>query len=149
MVQQIKVYHTDPKDHFLRFYQEWFEDNALYLTFEVAVESLADANLASNKLREIEVWDLLRDCTSALKWLADHHAAPHLNIKPGNILKCQGKFKMVDPYCSPHVLKGCLDREKDSHHWHYLAPEIRHFSMMLEGLDFHQADIYSLALCLV
>lgn len=68
--QQIKVYNSDPGSHFLRFYQSWFESNALYLTFEVAVESLEDATFSRSRLREIEVWDLLRDCCAGLKWLS-------------------------------------------------------------------------------
>ena len=31
----------------------------------------------------------------------------------------------------------------------YVAPEIRNFSTLLEGLNFAQADIYSLGMCLI
>ena len=56
------------------------------------------------------MWDLLRDCTAGLKWLQEQHGWAHLNIKPGNVLKCQDKFKLGDPCCSVEVLKGCLER---------------------------------------
>ncbi len=68
--QQIKIYHLDPEGHFLRFYQSWMEHNSLYLTFEVALQSLDDVTRTRSRLREIEVWDLLRDCCSSLKWLS-------------------------------------------------------------------------------
>jgi len=48
---QVRIYNADPQSHFLRFYQTWLESHALYLTFEVAVESLGDATFSHNRLR--------------------------------------------------------------------------------------------------
>jgi len=33
---------------------------------------------------------------------------PHLNIKPGNILKCQRKYKLADQYTDPSILQMYL-----------------------------------------
>lgn len=66
---QIRIYTHDPKGYFIRYYQSWFEHNALYLTYEVAIESLEECNRVHKKLREVEVWNLLRDCCSSLEWL--------------------------------------------------------------------------------
>lgn len=63
-----------------------------------------------NRLREIEVWDLIRDCCSALNWLSEEKNQSHLNIKPGNIVKCQRKFKLADPYCTKDVLQVYLEK---------------------------------------
>jgi serine/threonine protein kinase len=98
----------------------------------------------------VDAWDLLRDCTRALSWLYSHHNASHLNIKPGNILKCQRKFKFADPFLDSSVLQACL-KEEGMHWdgWAYLAPEIKRFSTLIEGLDMRQSDIYSLGMCLL
>jgi serine/threonine protein kinase len=73
-----------------------------------------------------------------------------LNIKPGNIIKCQRKFKLVDPYCTKNVLQIYLQKEEGEWNgWLYLAPEIKNYSCLLEGLDFSQADIYSLGMCVI
>lgn len=92
----------------MRFYQSWFEHNALYLTFEVAIESLQDCLNSHKRLREVDAWDLLKDCTRALSWLSEQQNTSHLNIKPGNILKCQRKFKLADPLLNSAVLQVYL-----------------------------------------
>ena len=44
-------------------------------------------------------------------------------VKPGNIVKCQRKFKLVDPYCTKNVLQMYLQKEDDNWNgWLYLAP---------------------------
>lgn len=43
-----------------------------------------------------------------------------------------------------------LQKEGDSWNgWTYLAPEIRNYAYLLEGLDFASADIYSLGMCVI
>jgi eukaryotic-like serine/threonine-protein kinase len=119
----VKIYHKDREGCFLRFYQSWFEHNALYLTFEVAIESLEDCTKRHKRLKEVEAWDLLRDCSRSLSWLSKEHNASHMNIKPGNILKCQKKFKFADPFLDSSVLQSHLKRDGDNWEgWHYLAP---------------------------
>ena len=66
---QVKVYNKDVDGSFLRYYQSWMEHNALYLTYEVAAESLEDCIVSHKRLKEVEVWDLIRDCSRGLKWL--------------------------------------------------------------------------------
>lgn len=120
VAQQVRVYNSDPASHFLRFYQTWLEQQALYLTFEVGSGSLFDD---PKSLREVEVWDLLRDCCAALSWLTEEQGLWHLNIKPGNIIKCQRKFKLTDPYCTQATLQSYLHREGNQWGgWLYLAP---------------------------
>jgi len=34
----------------------------------------------------------------------------HLNIKPGNILKSQKKYKLADPYIDPLILQAYLKK---------------------------------------
>jgi hypothetical protein len=80
------------------------EHNALYLTYEVAAESLEDCIVTHKRLKEVEVWDLIRDCSRALKWLNHEQGSSHLNLKPGNILRCQKKFKLADPFLSIDIL---------------------------------------------
>lgn len=129
--EQVKIYHKDTEGAFLRFYQSWFEHNALYMTFEVAVTSLQDLMADHQRLREVEAWDLLRDCTRGLSWLYQHHDA-HLNIKPGNVLKCQRKFKLADPYLHTGILQYYLNEKGDSWEgWMYLAPEIKRFHSLI------------------
>lgn len=94
----------------MRFYQSWFQHNALYLTYEVAIESLEDCTRAHNRLKEVEAWDLLRDTTQALHWMSSQMGVYHLNIKPGNILKSQKKYKLADPYIDPLILQAYLKK---------------------------------------
>jgi serine/threonine protein kinase len=63
----------------------------------VALNSLLEWNEAERKMREAEGWQLLRECGEGLKWL-QNNSLYHLNIKPGNILKCQRRFKLSDIY---------------------------------------------------
>ena len=63
----------------------------------MASTSLLEKTLNGLKMRENEVWALLTDCCSALIWMKEEDEV-HLNIKPGNVLKCREKFKLADPY---------------------------------------------------
>jgi hypothetical protein len=130
--EQVKIYHKDLEGCFLKFYQSWFEHNALYLTFEVAIESLEDCTKTHKRLKEVEAWDLLRDCSKSLSLLSKQHSMSHMNIKPGNILKCQRKFKFSDPFLNPSILQTILKNEGSSWDgWQYLAPELKQFYTLI------------------
>jgi serine/threonine protein kinase len=48
------------------------------------------------------------------------------------------------------VLRLCLQKEgEDWSGWPYLAPEIRDFASLLEGVDLPQVDIYALGMSVV
>jgi serine/threonine protein kinase len=74
----------------------------------VGAHSLEENSRAHSRLREVEAWDLLRDAAQALQWMSESMGVPHLNIKPGNILKFQKRYKLADPYTDPMILQAYL-----------------------------------------
>lgn len=79
----------------------------------------------------------------------------HLNIKPGNVLKCRDKFKLSDPLLSIENLAFFLnsfdknEEMKLRQAYSYCAPEIITYRKLLTGLNLHKGDIYSLGLCVL
>ena len=47
---QIKLYHKDFEGYLVRFYQEWMEENSIYMIFELASYSLYDKTQSMQKL---------------------------------------------------------------------------------------------------
>lgn len=73
-----------------------------------------------------------------------------MNIKPGNILKCQKRFKLADPFLESNILQTQLKNEGNNWEgWNYSAPELKTFYPLIEGLDMLQSDIYSLGMCII
>ena len=60
-------------------------------------------------MRESEVWSVLNDCCTGLENMMDQLGEHHLNIKPGNILKCRENYKLSDPFLNEDFLKFFLN----------------------------------------
>jgi serine/threonine protein kinase len=67
------------------------------MIYELGSYSLADKILTGQKLPESEVWSIIYDSVECLKWMHECEKI-HMNIKPGNIIKCRGKYKLTDPF---------------------------------------------------
>ncbi len=73
-----------------------------------------------------------------------------MNVKPGNITKCKGKYKLSDPVVDQvyleEALVGSMMSRRESF---YMAPEIVQFQSYLKGIDFARCEVYSLAMCIL
>lgn len=97
--EQIKLYNKDQDGCLIRFYQEWIENNFIYMIYELGTYSLAEKSHTRQRLPESEVWSLLFDSADSLKFIYEQGKV-HMNITPGNIIKCRGKYKLSDPFAS-------------------------------------------------
>jgi serine/threonine protein kinase len=93
----------------------------------MASTSVLEKTLSGLKLRENEVWSVLTDCCETLQWM-NELSISHLNIKPGNILKCGDRYKLADPFGSAEMLEKIMGledgKEKLRMYFSYAAPEI-------------------------
>lgn len=111
---------------------------------------MEDATRSGIRLKESEAWDLITDCCSSLQWLQETVQEHHLNIKPGNILKCKDKYKLADLYGRVETLSAYLgDARYLACSANYVAPELLHFKGYWLGLNLLKADIYSLGICVI
>lgn len=119
----------------------------------MASTSILEKTLSGLKLRENEVWSVLTDCCETLQWMNEELSISHLNIKPGNILKCGDRYKLADPFGSAEMLKKIMGledgEEKLRMYFSYAAPEILSYHRWMQGLDLLRADMYSLGICIL
>lgn len=133
---QMDVYTSDTDNLLVRFYQSWAEDNRLYMVYEPASFSLAEANAEKRRLSEKEIRSLMMDVASGLMFLRERKDCHHLNLKPENILNCRGRYKLMDMVCSLENMQKVGNLNPI-----YLAPELSGF--YLEA-DLMKCDVYSL-----
>ncbi len=72
-----------------------------------------------------------------------------MNIKPGNIIKCRGKFKLADPLVNFEFLQSHLHDCMPITDKFYLSPELKEFQSFLEGIDFSKCEVYSLGIAIL
>jgi len=112
--------------HIVRYYAGWIEDEHVYLQMEMCEVSI-EAMLGnySKRFELKEIYRVLRHVFLGLKFIHGRGLV-HLDIKPGNILKKKGQYKISDFGLALHTNKGKASvagsvEEGDSR---YLAREI-------------------------
>jgi serine/threonine protein kinase len=78
------------------------------MIYELGSYSLADKIELGQKLPESEVWSVIYNCASSLNWIHSCEKL-HMNIKPGNIIKCRGKYKLADPLIEHDFVQNHLE----------------------------------------
>ncbi|EEQ97464.1 conserved hypothetical protein [Perkinsus marinus ATCC 50983] len=87
--------------HITRYFGCWFEDDQLHIQTELCEESLTAEIKRSGRLSYDKLTVVLRDISSALKFLhVDMHVA-HKDVKPDNVLRIttscyRSKYKLCD-----------------------------------------------------
>ena len=140
---------VDVTSTIVRYYSGWIEDDHIYITMELCegnIETLLSQNNGSPStngqfLRQ-EVYCILRDILLALKVL-HRNSFVHLDIKPANIMRKNGKYKLGDFGLAVHTIKGkALDsvEEGDSR---YMASELLQWTPVD---DLTKCDVFSLGI---
>lgn len=73
---------------------------------------------------------MLYDVIKSLKWIHQSRKF-HMNIRPGNIIKCKGKYKLSDPLVNSQHLEQYLAKSMSKGERFYLAPEVIEFQSYL------------------
>jgi serine/threonine protein kinase len=81
------------------------------MIFELGSFTLQDKIELKQKLSEAEVWRIIYDVSESLEWIYQESYV-HLNIKPGNIVKCRHKYKLSDPHTTIEIMKAELQQLK-------------------------------------
>ena len=140
---------VDVTSTIVRYYSGWIEDDHIFITMELCegnIETLLSQNNGSPStngqfLRQ-EVYCILRDILLALKVL-HRNSFVHLDIKPANIMRKNGKYKLGDFGLAVHTVKGkALDsvEEGDSR---YMASELLQWTPVD---DLTKCDVFSLGI---
>lgn len=121
----------------VRYYSSWIEDDFLYIQMEICEASVDlvffdAANIAT----------LFRDMLSALK-VVHRHDIVHLDIKPGNILLKNNRFKLCDFGMSLQTVNGVYTGDIDEGDSRYMALELLDWEC---SSDLRKCDIFSLGI---
>ena len=132
----------------VRYYAAWIEDEHVYLQMEHCEVSLEQIMLggSGHRFDVPETFLILRHVLLALKFLHSHNFV-HLDVKPANILRKQGHYKLGDFglarrfFESGHVTSGPGVEEGDAR---YLAPELLEWN--IREKDLTKADLFSIGI---
>jgi serine/threonine protein kinase len=125
--------------HVVRYFGSWVEDASLFIQLEFSEGGSLAQLFGSGRRRfaEAEVLHVLRDVASALAFV---HArgVVHLDVKPDNILRCEGRWKLGDfGLARPIDTPPDSISEGDSR---YLAREV----LQCDTRDLTKGDVFSL-----
>jgi len=125
----------------VRYFSAWIEDEHVFLQMELCEISLEGMLSSGHRFDVPDTFLVLRHVLLALKFLHSHGFV-HLDVKPANILRKQGHFKLGDFGLARrflqqgHVMSGV--EEGDSR---YLAPELLEWN--IRDKDLTKADLFS------
>jgi len=128
----------------VRYFSAWIEDDYIFLQMELCETSLEEIIAQGQVFSATDVFLVLRHVLLALKFLHSHDFV-HLDIKPANIMRKHGHYKLGDfglarRFISQgHVMSGV--EEGDSR---YLASELLEWNV--KDKDLTKADLFSLGI---
>lgn len=128
----------------VRYYSAWIADEKIYLQMELCETSvealLSSAHIFDNQ----EIFLILRHVLLALKFLHQHEFV-HLDVKPANILRKQGHFKLGDfGLARSFYLQGRVASGVEEGDSRYLAPELLEWNV--RDKDLTKCDCFSLGI---
>ena len=140
---------VDVTSTIVRYYSGWIEDDHIYITMELCegnIETLLSQNNGSPStngqfLRQ-EVYCILRDILLALKVL-HRNSFVHLDIKPANIMRKNGKYKLGDFGLAVHTVKGKAIDSVEEGDSRYMASELLQWTPVD---DLTKCDVFSLGI---
>ena len=121
----------------VRYYASWIEDDFLYIQMEACEASVDDvffdvANITT----------LFQDMLNALEVIHKHDIV-HLDVKPGNILLKNNRYKLCDFGMSLRTVNGLYTGDIDEGDSRYMAKELLSWSC---SSDLRKCDIFSLGM---
>ena len=140
---------VDVTSTIVRYYSGWIEDDHIFITMELCegnIETLLSQNNGSpstnSQFLRQEVFCILRDILLALKVLHRNQFV-HLDIKPGNIMRKYGKYKLGDFGLAVHTVQGKAVDSVEEGDSRYMANELLQWSPVE---DLTKCDIFSLGI---
>ena len=141
---------VDVTSTIVRYYSGWIEDDHIFITMELCegnIETLLSQNNGSpstnDKFLRQEVFCILRDILLALKVL-HRNSFVHLDIKPANIMRKNGKYKLGDFGLAIHTVKGKAVDSVEEGDSRYMASELLQWT--ITDYDLTKCDIFSLGI---
>lgn len=128
----------------VRYFSAWIEDEKIYLHMELCETSVEALLKSTHVFDNQEIFLILRHVLLALKFL-HQHAFVHLDVKPANVLRKQGHFKLGDfGLARSFFLQGRVASGVEEGDSRYLAPELLEWN--IRDKDLTKCDSFSLGI---